>query len=106
MGFFDGSVDDAQLATQRAIRAEQHRAQLIGTPLGRLDEFADEELWGLGAAHPYHNAVQTLPEYSHDLDRESILAFHDRWMNPGHARLVVVGDVDSQAVFGLVARYW
>ncbi len=49
MGFFDGSVDDAQLATQRAIRANG-TGRSLSTPLGRLDEFADEELYS--AAHP------------------------------------------------------
>jgi zinc protease len=103
MGYFDGALDDAQLATQRAKLREQRRVMLEGSPLGRIDALAMEELYP--AEHPYHS-VDFTPQDVDRVDRPAVLAFHDAWMTPAHATLAIVGDVVPADVSALVEKYF
>ena len=58
--------------------------------------------------HPYgHTAmgliddIEAMPEQF-----EYSRTFFDRWYRPEYTSLVIVGDVDPEATFELVARYW
>lgn len=103
MGFFDGSVDDARLAAQRAKLGHQRRTGIEGAPLSRLDQFVSDEMWPAG--HPYHTSLLT-PEDVDRVDRAAVVAFHDRWITPRHATLVLVGDVTTADAFSLAERYF
>jgi zinc protease len=103
MGFFDKSLDDARVATQRTKLRTQRRTGLEGAPLSRLDQFAAEEVWPAG--HPYHTSLLT-PEDVDRIDRAGVIAFHDRWLTPRHATLILVGDVTTADAFSLAERYF
>jgi zinc protease len=103
MGFFDATLDDAQLEAQRTKLREQRRASLEGSPMGRLDRFADEELYPQG--HPYRS-LSWLPQEVDHVDRAALTSFHDTWITPQHATLVLVGDVTPADAFALVEHYF
>jgi zinc protease len=103
MAFFDAALDDAAIASARTRLREQRRSVLDGSPLGRLELIAHEEM--LPAEHPHRKAL-LLPESVDRVERADIVAFHDRWLTPGHATLVVVGDVVADDAFALVERYF
>jgi len=103
IGYFDGALDDAKLTTQRNKLREQRRVALEGSPMGRIDAMAMEELYP--ADHPYHH-VDFTPEDVDRLDRAAVLAFHDAWMTPAHATLVLVGDVVPADATALVEKYF
>ncbi len=104
MGFFDATtIDDAQLEAQRTKLREQRRASLEGSPMGRLDRFADEELYPQG--HPYRSLAWVPQEVDH-VDRAAITSFHDAWITPRHATLAMVGDVTPADAFALVDHYF
>jgi zinc protease len=104
MGFFAPALDAARLAERRSALAEQRRNALEGPPLARLDDFGNYELYP--ESHPYHGTRIGTPETVLGLDRAAVLAFHDRWMTPDHATLVVVGDLRAEEAFAQVERYF
>ena len=103
MGFFDAAIDEAQLEAQRGKLREQRRASLAGSPMARLDQLADEELYPQG--HPYRT-LSFLPEDVDRVDRAAVASFHDAWLTPQHATLSVVGDVVGAEAFALVEHYF
>jgi zinc protease len=103
MGYFDGALDDAQVATQRNKLREQRRVSLEGSPMGRIDAMAFEELYP--PEHPYH-FLEFTPQDVDRIDRPAVLAFHDAWITPPHATLVIVGDVVPAEVSALVDKYF
>jgi zinc protease len=103
MGFFRGALDDAQLANARDTLARQLQLALDGSPLGRVDRMADEEMYPAG--HPYRREV-LVPEGVEHVDHAAVVAYHDRWITPSHATLVIVGDVVAADALSLVSRYF
>jgi zinc protease len=103
MGFFADGLADPAIATQKNKLREQLRTTLDGGPMARVDVFAAEELYPQG--HPYRTWYIT-PESIDHIDRAAILAFHDRWMIPARATLVIVGDVAAGDAFALAERYF
>jgi predicted Zn-dependent peptidase len=103
IGFFDGELTDDRVAQQRTLLHEQRRVALEGAPLGRLDLFAAEELYP--PSNPYYYG-SLRPEDVDHVDRTAVLAFHDTWITPEHATLVIVGDVVTADALGLVDRYF
>ncbi len=100
---FDAALDDAQLATQRNKLRDQRRVALEGSPLGRLDTMATQEL--NPPEHPYHFTEFTPEDVDH-VDRAAVVAFHDAWITPAHATLVIVGDVVPADATALVEKYF
>jgi zinc protease len=103
MGFFDKSLDDARVETHKKMLHQRRRTALEGAPLVRLDQFAAEEVFPAG--HPSHGGWFA-PEDADRLDRAAVVAFHDRWITPRHATLVLVGDVTAADGFALAQRYF
>lgn len=103
MGFFDKSLDDARVETHKKLLRQRRRTTLEGAPLAHLDQFASAELYPAG--HPYH-AGWFAPEDIDRLDRAAVVAFHDRWLTPRHATVVLVGDVKAADGFALAQHYF
>lgn len=104
MGFFDRSIDEREWKAQRALVREQRRSTLEGSPLGRLDSFADEAMYPEG--HPYRPVRTGEPVDIDGIDQAAVVAFHDQWLTPQHAILAIVGDFVSSDVRALVDRYF
>lgn len=103
MGYFDGALDEAQLALQRNKLREQRRVALEGSPLGRIEQLAVTELYP--PEHPYH-FIEYAPEDVDHVDRAAVLAFHDAWITPPRATLVIVGDVVAADAQAMVEKYF
>lgn len=103
MGFFPETMDDARFREKRDDLAGWKKAQRTGTPLANIDSIADEELFP--PQHPYHEAYGT-PDSVARIRFADVVEFHDRWMTPDHATLVVVGDVAAADAFAQVERYF
>ncbi len=73
-----------------------------GPVLEELRRDHDDPWWRLHEAleaaayqvHPYHNPVIGWAEEITKVPREDVLAFYDRWYQPGNCTLVIVGDID------------
>jgi zinc protease len=104
MGFFDGTFDDAVFRATRARQAQMHRTALEGSPYGRIDSFADAEIFP--PDHPYRAAILGPPEEVDRIGPDDVIAFHDAWMTPEHAVLTVIGDVEARSVYALAERYF
>jgi predicted Zn-dependent peptidase len=102
MAFFDDALDDGLLQMKRNQLREQMRTDLEGSPTARLDLFAAEELYP--PEHPYHH--ETTPDDFVAIGRPEVLAYHDAWITPEHATLVIVGDIAAAEGFALVERYF
>lgn len=103
MGFFDGAIDDAAVISQRTRYAAMRHTALAGQRLGRLDLFANEELFP--DTHPSRFSALAPASVEH-VERADVIAFHDAWMTPDHATLAIVGDVKGADALALVARYF
>jgi zinc protease len=103
MGFFGEGLTDEQLASTKTKVREQERAMLDGAPTARADVFAAEELFPAG--HP-NRAWYMTPQSIDRIDRAAVSAFHDKWIAPARATLVVVGDVSAPDAFALVDQYF
>jgi zinc protease len=103
MAFFREGLDDARLAAKRDQLREERRLALAGSPAARVDLFADEELFP--PSHPYHRIWLDTQDIGH-VDKAAVLAFHERWINPPHATLVVVGDVTYAKAMSVVEKYF
>ncbi len=104
MAFFDAATDEGPWRAQRDQVREQRRNAIEGRPLGRLDSFADEELYPEG--HPYREARAGEASDVDGIDRATVVAYHDRVLTPQHATLAIVGDFASDDVVALVQRYF
>jgi zinc protease len=103
MGFFAPALTDERVATEKAKLREMRRVGLEGAPMARLEVFANEELFPPG--YP-NRAWMATPQSIDHIDRSAVRAFHDRWIVPQRATLVIVGDVKASEAFGLVERYF
>jgi zinc protease len=103
MGFFADGLTDEQLASTKTKVREQERATLDGAPAARVDVFAAEELFPPG--HPNRSSAMTSQSIDR-IDRAAVVAFHDKWIAPPRATLVVVGDVSAPDAFALVDQYF
>jgi zinc protease len=52
--------------------------------------------------HPYRYPLEGVDSIVADLQRSEAVAFHDRFLGPGRAGLVVAGDVDPEAIVRLL----
>lgn len=57
-------------------------------------------------AHPYRNPIIGWMNDLENMRVEDARDFYQRWYTPNNAVLVVVGDVEPQAVFALVEKYF
>jgi zinc protease len=103
MGFFAPALADERVAAEKAKLREMRRVDIEGAPMARLEVFANEELFPPG--HP-SRAWMATPQSIDHVDRAAVRAFHDRWIVPQRATLVIVGDVKASEAFGLVERYF
>jgi zinc protease len=103
MGYFAPALTDERLAKEKAKLREMRRVGLEGAPTSRIGVFANEELFPRG--YPNRSWMATLQSIDR-IDRAAVRAFHDRWIVPHCATLVIVGDVKASEAFGLVERYF
>jgi predicted Zn-dependent peptidase len=104
MAFLLDHLDQKTFENQRNVVKNERRQSYEDRPYGFCVKILSEQIFPL--AHPYHRI--TIGEAS-DLDSASLQearAFFQTWYVPNNATIVISGDVDSNAAFALVDKYF
>ncbi len=103
MAFFVDAIDKAQLDVERAALVNAI-ANEDGGPLSRVSAMLDEEIYAAG--HPYHAIGRATAATIGAITVDDVRAYHERWIVPEHATLVIVGDVVAADAFALAEKYF
>lgn len=82
---------------------EERRLRTESTPTGKLDEAFDALFW---QSHPYGVPVLGWASEVESITAQDVRDFYKIYYAPNNARLVLVGDFDSDKVVELAKRYF
>ncbi|MBI1826207.1 MAG: insulinase family protein [Planctomycetes bacterium] len=82
---------------------EERRMRTESTPTGKLDEAFEAMFW---QAHPYGVPVVGWPSEVESITAQDVRDFYKIYYAPNNARLVMVGDIDSNKVVELARQYF
>ncbi|WP_430682400.1 M16 family metallopeptidase [Mesorhizobium australafricanum] len=94
-------LTDDVIKTERDVVLEERRSRIENNPQAVLTEELDATLW---QNQPYRISVVGWMQEIQQLNREDAKAFYDAHYHPNSAVLVVVGDVDPDAVKAMAER--
>lgn len=94
-------LTDDVIKTERDVILEERRSRIDSNPQAVLDEEVDATLW---QNQPYRIPVIGWMQEMEQLNRPDAKAFYDAYYRPNNAVLVVVGDVDPNAVKAMAER--
>ncbi len=94
-------VDESAFSTEREVVQNERRMRMENSPDGTIYQ----ELFGLA----FDKQTYRWPVIGYEADLAAMTAqdareFYDRWYRPNNATIVVVGDVDPEAVHALVVK--
>jgi zinc protease len=89
------TLTEEQVATERDVVIEERSSRVENDPGALLHEAMSAALY---RNHPYGRPVIGWMHEIHELDRETALAFYNRYYAPNNAVLVVAGDVSPEEV--------
>lgn len=92
------TLDEAEFEAEKGPVCEELKAGL-DNPWNRLWEQGQAEVF---TKHPYHHPVIGYEPEIRKMTRAQMKEFYDKYYKPTNAVLVIVGDVDREAVFGKV----
>ena len=96
-------LDPAEFAKEIDVVKEERRLRTEDRPSGKLFEQFSAVAW---RASPYQNPVIGWMGDLEHMTLEDLAAWYERWYAPNNATLVVVGDVDPQAVLAMAERHF
>ncbi|WP_225767613.1 pitrilysin family protein [Inquilinus sp. Marseille-Q2685] len=88
-------LEEKRVNAERDVVLEERRMRIENEPSSRLGEAMNAVLY---LNHPYRAPVIGWPSEIEALNRETALAFYDRFYTPNNATVVIAGDVDPAAV--------
>ncbi len=104
MGFLLDTLDEAKLENQREVVMNERRQRYDNQPYGRAWEILFSNLFPEN--HPYHcptiGWMKDIESYSLD----DVRNFFKRYYSPNNASIVIAGDIDYEATFDLVKKYF
>jgi predicted Zn-dependent peptidase len=104
MGYFLPGLAAERLAVQQSVVRSERRQRYEAAPYG-AERFAIAlELYPEG--HPHRHLTIGLHEHIQAATLDDVRAFYRAWYVPANATLVVCGDVEPEAAFELVDRYF
>ncbi len=89
--------------SERDTVREERRLRTESTPTGKLDEAFEALFW---QSHPYGVPVLGWASEVESITRTDVRDFFDIYYAPNNARLVMVGDFDSDEVVELAKKYF
>ncbi len=99
----NASLDATDFAAEREVVMEERRLRTEDQPEG----LAFEQLQATAFQnHPYGQPVVGWMEDLRNITLEHLRDWYQRWYTPGNARVVVVGDIEPEAVFGMVEKHF
>jgi predicted Zn-dependent peptidase len=104
MGFFVERADQELLDSQRRLIEADRRAKVEGVENGRVSAIIAKELYP--GDHPYGHDAFGDPSTLAALTVADVRAFHQKWLAPNNATLVVSGDVRASDFVALAEGYF
>jgi zinc protease len=92
-----------ELKKELQVVTEERRMRTDDNPQAKMQEHFNAMAY---TNSPYKNPVIGWPSDIENYKVEDLQAWYQRWYAPNNATLVVVGDVDTQAVFALAEHYF
>ncbi|MEQ1528614.1 MAG: pitrilysin family protein [Methylococcales bacterium] len=92
-----------ELKKELEVVTEERRMRTDDNPQAKMEEHFNAMAY---TNSPYKNPVIGWPADIADYKVEDLQAWYQRWYAPNNATLVVVGDVQPQAVFDLAEKYF
>jgi zinc protease len=96
-------IVETQFAPELEVVKEERRLRTDDQPRALVHE---QLMATVFQAHPYRRPVIGWMTDLETMTADDARAWHRHWYAPNNARLVVVGDVDHQAVFDLARRFY
>jgi zinc protease len=104
MGFLLDAMTQEKLDVQRDVVMNERRQSYENRPYGLAWETITGNLYPLG--HPYHHPVIGSMADLEAASLDDVDAFFRTWYAPNNASLAIAGDVDADAAFALVERWF
>ena len=96
-------LDAAELKKELEVVTEERRMRTDDKPRSKTHEFFMATAF---TNSPYKNPVIGWPSDIANYQVDDLQAWYERWYAPNNATLVVVGDVETEAVFALAEKYF
>ncbi|HEX5127371.1 MAG TPA: pitrilysin family protein [Rhodocyclaceae bacterium] len=96
-------VDDELFKKEMQVVMEERRWRTDDQPRSKLYESLMAAAY---QSHPYRNPVIGWPQDIENFTPQDVRDWYKRWYGPNNAIVVVVGDVEHEAVFKLAAEYY
>ncbi len=97
------SVDPKEFAPELKVVMEERRLRTDDDPQAKLFEQMNAVAW---QTHPYRRPVIGWMDDLENMTAADAKAWYDQWYVPNNAYLVVVGDVEHDAVFRLAEKHY
>jgi zinc protease len=92
-----------ELKKELEVVTEERRMRTEDKPQAKLEEYFNSVAY---TSSPYNHPVIGWPSDIANYQVEDLQAWYGRWYAPNNATLVVVGDVQTPAVFALAEKYF
>tara|TARA_R100001591_G_scaffold57440_2_gene67105 strand:- start:49458 stop:50825 length:1368 start_codon:yes stop_codon:yes gene_type:complete len=96
-------IDDAELLKEKEVVAEERRMRTDDNPRSLLREAMNAMAF---MNSPYHHPVIGWMNDINHYDPEDLREWYQMWYAPNNATVVVVGDVEPEAVYQLAKQYF
>lgn len=96
-------IDDAELLKEREVVAEERRMRTDDNPQSLLREAMNAAAF---VNSPYHHPVIGWMNDINHYDPDDLRKWYQMWYAPNNATVVVVGDVEPDAVYQLAQEYF
>lgn len=96
-------LDPQEFATEKKVIAEERRLRTDDNPQALADEIATAVIW---QTSPYRQPVIGWAADIDSMRLADLRAWYERWYAPSNATLVVVGDVEPEAVKRLAEEHF
>jgi zinc protease len=96
-------IDDAELLKEREVVAEERRMRTEDDPHALVREAFNATAF---VNSPYHHPVIGWMSDINNYQADDLRQWYQKWYAPNNATVVVVGDVDPDAVYALAKQYF
>jgi len=96
-------IDEAELLKEREVVAEERRMRTEDSPQALLNEAFNATAF---VNSPYHHPVIGWMSDINHYEADDLRQWYQKWYAPNNATVVVVGDVEPEAVYALAKQYF
>jgi len=96
-------IDEAELLKEKEVVAEERRMRTEDSPHGLLREAFNAAAF---VNSPYHHPVIGWMSDINHYQVDDLRQWYQKWYAPNNAAVVVVGDVEPEAVYALAKKYF